>query len=417
MKSRAVILIFIATLVASCNTDHQIQILVSNPLDTQRDDASIILNRGEISNWTEIPDGKLPLLEDAEGNPLPCQVDDVDKDGIWDELFTLTDLEPSGQKTLILKFIDPAKYPSFEVRTNVRLGSNTDGYPELERADRLEGVSYHNYSNRTGEVYQMEGPAWESDRVGFRNYLDQRNGMDIFGKLTTKMVLDSVGIAGRQSYHEPDEWGMDVLKVGASLGSGAIAYMHNDSLYRVGDNGTGTYELILEGPLRSLFSLKFMDWRIEDVSLDVSHQISIIAGGYYYESAVVFNGTEAHLDLVPGIVNMKSDTLYIEHLNDHFTALLTHDYQAEDTTLLGMALMVPREILDEYGKTRDQGEGIIHTYFAKLAAQPGLTIPFRFYAFWEQENPRWSSCEEIILFLKTEAEQWAHPVTFRLSSE
>ena len=39
----------------------------------------------------------------------------------------------------------------------------------------------------------MEGSAWENDLVGFRNYMDQRNGMDIFGKTTPDMVLDQCG--------------------------------------------------------------------------------------------------------------------------------------------------------------------------------------------------------------------------------
>ena len=50
---------------------------------------------------------------------------------------------------------------------------------------------------------------------------------------------------------------MDVLKVGTSLGAGAIAYMYNDSIYRVGDNGSGTYERIFEGPQRSRFNLNY----------------------------------------------------------------------------------------------------------------------------------------------------------------
>ena len=135
------------------------------------------------------------------------------------------------------------------------LRPNRSTYNELiTLADRLEGITYHNHA-RTGEVYQMEGPAWETDLVGFRNYLDQRNGMDIFGKLTGEMVLDSVGVAGRQSYHDPDDWGMDVLKVGTSLGAGSIGYMYSDSIYRVGDSGSGTYELLMEGSQRSRFLL------------------------------------------------------------------------------------------------------------------------------------------------------------------
>ncbi len=56
---------------------------------------------------------------------------------------------------------------------------------------------------------------------------------------------------------------MDVLKVGTSLGAGAIGYMYKDSIYRVGDNGSGTYEVIFEGSQRSRFNLTYRDWKIE----------------------------------------------------------------------------------------------------------------------------------------------------------
>jgi len=371
-----------------------------------RNDAIILLTRGAISQWTEIPSGLWPALKDDSGSYIPSQVDDVDGDGMWDELFALTDMAPSGHQILSLAFVSPEEYPSFENRTNLRLGSHEKGYPELLEAKRLEGVSFHNYAGRTGAIYQMEGPAWENDKVGFRNYLDQRNGMDIFGKITPKMVLDSVGVEGRSSYHAPAEWGMDVLKVGTSLGSGGIGYTYNDSIYRVGDNGSGTYSVVFEGPLHSRFNLSYSDWNVEGMSLEVIHQIEIVAGRHYFQGLVTYTGSEAQLDLVPGIVNMKSDTLYILKLNENYTGLMTHDYQSEDTTLLAMALIVPTGYLKSYGKTRDTGEGITQTYYAVLEAVPGKPTPYRFYALWEKEDPRWASLKEVSEFLKIEAERW-----------
>ena len=333
-------LVLLIILINSCTSNEKIRILVSNPLDQQRNDAIILLTRSAIENWQEIPEDQVPLLTDEADNPIPSQLDDLNNDGEWDELFALTDMESLGQKTIVLTFISPDEYPSFEVRKNLRLGGNEPGYPELLKAERLEGITYHNHG-RTGEVYQMEGPAWENDMVGFRNYLDQRNGMDIFGKLTNEMVLDSVGIEGRQSYHEPDDWGMDVLKVGTSLGAGAIGYMFNDSIYRAGDNGSGTYEVLFEGSQRSRFNLTFTNWEVEDTPVDVIHQIEIVAGRHCFQSSVTYSGSDITMNLVPGIVNMKSDSLFFLKLNDYYSGLLTHDYQSEDSSLLAMALIIP----------------------------------------------------------------------------
>jgi len=289
------------------------------------------------------------------------------------------------------------------------MGANRPGYPELERADRLEGITYHNHG-RTGEVYQMEGPAWENDRVGFRNYLDQRNGMDIFGKLTGRMVLDSVGIAGRQSYHERDSWGMDVLKVGTSLGAGSIACHYRDSLFRVGDNGSGAYRAVVEGPLRSLLELSFSGWNVSGQSVDVVHRVGIQAGTRYYNGRISLSGAGVEMDPVTGIVNMKSDSLHVMELNERVTGFLTHAPQSEDTTMLAMALLVHSADVKEYGEAPGSGGGITETYYVVLDAGGDQDAEYRFYALWEQEDPRWSSLEEVTSFLRREADRWEEPV-------
>jgi len=122
-------LIFIALLV-SCNSNRDILLQVSNPLDQSREDATILLSREEISNWMEIPEDKAPMLLDVNGDAIPSQVDDVDMDGEWDELFALINLPPNGQQKVTLRFMSPDDSPEFEARTNLRLGdASKPGYP------------------------------------------------------------------------------------------------------------------------------------------------------------------------------------------------------------------------------------------------------------------------------------------------
>ncbi len=405
MKRTVILLILVSVIAGSCQKREEVRLLVSNPLDNQRNDAIILLSRSAIEQWIQVPENRVPLVSIAAGDPIPCQLDDIDMDGTWDELFCLIDMGPLEQVTVVLTLVPAEEFPLFEQRTNLRLGANEPGYPELKRAERLEGITYHNHG-RTGEVYQMEGPAWENDRVGFRNYLDQRNGMDIFGKTTSRMVLDSVGIATRQSYHEPDTWGMDILKVGTSLGAGSIGYLYRDSVYRVGDRGSGTYTAVFEGPLRSRFNLTYDPWFIEDRRVRVLHQVEIIAGRRCYQSMVTISGSGGDFELVAGIVNMMSDTLHVLELDPQYTGLLTHDMQTEDTSLLAMALVVPRLDLISSGEAKKSGEGVTETYYAVLNAPEQRPVPYRFYALWEKEDPRWANLIDIKAFLKEEAERW-----------
>ena len=412
MRKTSFLIVLFVLLLSSCGTKPEITIQVSNLSDQSRTDATLLLSRGEISRWIDIPSDLLPVLKEVKGEYIPCQVDDIDGDGQWDELFGLTDLGASASITVVIAFVTPDTYPTFPIRTNLHLGDAKNGYQELNVADRLEGVSYHNYTDRTSAAFQMEGAAWENDKVGFRNYMDQRNGMDIFGKTTAEMVLSKVGIEGAPSYHEPGDWGMDVLKVGTSLGAGAIAYMYHDSLYRVGDNGSGSYAVEFQGSQRSRFKLTYTHWQVDELSLDVTHHVEIVAGRHYYQGTVVYEGTKDTLLLVPGIVNMKSELLHVWKLDDQYTALLTHDRQSEDGAYLAMALMVPTSYLVSTGETRDEGEGITQTYYAALEAYPGDQLSYRFYALWEGEDSRWASLEDIKEYLLTEAERWTQSVVY-----
>lgn len=412
MRKTSILYLLMGLLTLSCSSNPEIALQVTNPLKQKRSDAVILISRGEISGWTSIPDGLLPVLKDIHGEFIPCQADDVDGDGLWDELFALCNMEAGAQERISVEFISQEDYPVFPARTNLHLGDAKDNYRKLNQAQRLEGVSYHNFAEITGAAFQMEGAAWENDLVGFRNYMDQRNGMDIFGKTTSAMVLDNVGKVGEPSYHEPGDWGMDVLKVGASLGSGGIGYMYKDSIYRVGDNGSGSYEVLFRGSQRSRFKFTYSDWKVEDQVLEVEHQIGIAAGRHFYQGMVTYTGTEEGMKLVVGIVNMLSEELHVLELDEQYTGLYTMDHQAADGSLLTMALVVPSSYLIRTDETSDEGDGVIQTYYALLDASPGDALNYRFYSLWEKEDQRWSSVEEIESYLKKEAQRWTQSVVY-----
>ena len=207
---------------------------------------------------------------------------------------------------------------------------------------------------------------------------------------------------------------MDILKVGTSLGAGGIGYLYNDSIYRVGDNGSATYEKVFEGSQRSRFNFSFNNWSVDGNPVNVLQQIEISAGKHYYQSAVSHAGSDLDLELVAGIVNMKSEEVYVLKLGDHHTALLTHDLQSEDTTLLAMALLVPNQYLVRHGESKDQGEGITQTYYVVLEANEGDPVPYRFYALWEREDSRWSSLDEVKTYLEEEAARWTQSIGYKM---
>lgn len=72
----------------------------------------------------------------------------------------------------------------------------------------------------------FEGPGWESDKVAYRLYLDERNVPDIYGKRLPRPVLPVIG-QGKDDYHAMADWGQDILQVNQSLGAGGIGVWRN----------------------------------------------------------------------------------------------------------------------------------------------------------------------------------------------
>ena len=228
-------------------------------------------------------------------------------------------------------------------------------------------------------IYQSEGPMWENENVAFRLYFDERNGIDIFGKRTEAMVLDSVGI--NENYHELQRWGMDVLKVGNSLGAGSIGLMIGDEVYRLGDAAKEHFRILEETGDRSSFLLEYRGWEVADRTLDLDWEISIESGTWGYESKVTINGLQGDEELLTGIVNLHSDTVYIEQHNDRFI-MYTHGVQAELDNTLGMAVSAPESEVLGSGEFTSDDQPIGSTYYVRLRLADGQPTTYRFSAGW-----------------------------------
>ena len=378
----------------SCKKDRTY--VVSNPGDQDIIDYSVVLSRSELNGYLADTTATLPVIVKTEnGELLPSQCDDVNDDGQWDELAFLCDLEAGEDKIILFALSDTQ--PGFPIRTNIRFGRMEKPFEEVSGDVRMKT----NETRFTVPVYQMEGPAWENDLIGFRNYYDARNGIDIFGKRTKEMILDSVGVNGRD-YHTLADWGMDILKVGNTLGAGAIAIAIGDSLYRVGPCEQGEYRLITEGPVRAVLELTYKNVPAGDRLYQVTHQISIHAGDRFFRSKVLINDLQGDEELVTGIVNMHeipADTLSEDGKNIMFS-LGNQGYSGE---VLGMGVVIPAGQFKRYWAAPDSGTGIVNTHLVSLNLSKDKPAAYYFVAAWENQDPQVKDKEYFIKLLKEAA--------------
>jgi hypothetical protein len=356
---------------------------ISNPDNKKITDHATVLSRQEVNRFLPDTTTGLPVIvKDMHGKLVSSQCDDMNGDGRWDELVFLCDLGISESQKLIFEPVEATAYPVFDARTHLRFCRANEPYDTAWGDLRMKT----NDTKFTIPVYQMEGPAWENDIVSFRNYYDARNGIDIYGKRVHEMVLDSVGIKGR-NYHELAAWGMDILKVGNSLGAGAIAIGIGDSLYRVGPCEEGGFRLISQGPVRTVFELTYTDVPAGDRLYSVNQQISMYAGDNFYRNSVKVNGLKGDEELVTGIVDMHAlaaDQVEVGKMK----AMSTWGKQAMNGEVLGMAVIFPDSEFRRYWEAPVSGSGIVNTHLVSLGLSADKPTKYAFMAAWELQDDK-----------------------------
>lgn len=372
-------------------SDDKTRITLTNPDELALVDKGIRIARSEIPG---APDKNVFPLLTSGNDTIPAQLDDLNGDGEWDELFFVANLESLGTLTLELSWTKTAL--TFPPRTSVRFGKR-DG-PDLPvkplTADTLLPQDIH---ARLGyQPYQTDGPSWENDKVGFRHYFDGRNSKDLFGKTTAAMMPESVGIGAdggvEDNYHTMADWGRDILSVGNSVGIGGINLMIGDSLSRIGsaagDTVTNversTFNIVKEGPVRSILDFNYFNWTPLDRTYQVHERVSIWPGMYAFQNTVSVAGLQGDESLLVGLVNSNTrNSLKEITVVDKYVVLLTHDQQTYDREWwLGLALILPEDVYIESGEAPKSGI-FSNSYYGKLKVEEQVPITYYAVGCWE----------------------------------
>jgi hypothetical protein len=406
-------LIALLILVASCSSPKQI--VIDNSTSDERKDELIVLKRARLEKSVgNIAPGKYLKIKSATGMPVVVQYDDLNGDQQWDEASFLYSFKPNEKLVVNGEVSDAPATIKAMVRAHVRQmkknADNTFGPVALDKDTMPVNAQPTDFSKQPLPPYLTEGPAWENDKVGFRLYFDVRNGKDIWGKITNSMVLDEVGADTAKNYHKLADWGMDILKVGASLGAGALALQvplpdGKDTLVRLGGKNIEqvTYEKLADGPVRAICRLTYKNWKVAEglAPVTVIEEIAIWGGQYFYESKVWVKGAPANAKLVTGIVNLHSNTVY-EVNTTGYRSIYTYDVQSENKDKLGMAILMPAAQVAGTGTTPNANTDIQNTYIMKANITNDQPVLFRFYAGWEKSDNRFTTLEGFKQFIESE---------------
>jgi hypothetical protein len=367
---------------------------ITNGIDIQRKDASVFVDIPTIKEkHPDFNPGAFVVVEDKK--ELASQLVNSDTEG--QKIIFVTDFSPKETKNLTIRYAkEGSKIREYPRRTQGELAIKTGGKwvgnkyegGKFKDTNYLEVPSEHTVHS---EYIRFEGPGWESDKVGYRLYLDLRNATDIFGKKIDNLVLQDVGLDDFDSYHEMSPWGMDILKVGDALGIGAVGIWENGKAQNVSKTEKLICEILADGPVYSLLRIKYPGWETSSGKYDLTSELSITAGSRLTKHDI--NVNKDIENLCTGIV--KSDQVNIiksEGKEGDWSFLATYGNQSIIGDKLGMAVLYRNE--DEVMVAEDELNNVV-----VLKTRAGKLI-YYFLAAWEQEPEGIKNEEEFIDYLE-----------------
>ncbi len=398
MQNNSLFLVMLLFLAGCDSKKESIQIEVQNTSPIEITDAMIRINDpGILEQLSSLP-GEYIVVQSDETHP----VQSIRDNGKLNEILFLCNLDAGEKKVFSISKSD--QKTAFKRRTQAELSVKTSG----EWQDRIyAGGVYKNVDflripdeHTDHSLYiRYEGPGWESDKVGYRFYLDWRNAIDIFGKKVDTMVLQNVGQDGLDSYHELAPWGVDILNVGESLGMGSIGYWHDDHAERVAVTDSIYCEITDSGIIESKITTTYFGWQISDYRTDLISQLSIQAGSRLTRHDLELSSEMDNL--CTGIVkHPEAKVMLPESSAGEWTWLANYGKQTLQEDLLGMAILYRQNDLIKLSEDK-----LNHVIILKPSNQ---RLTYYFLAAWEQEPGGIKSEEEFIDYLDEQVEMLNH---------
>lgn len=236
---------------------------------------------------------------------------------------------------------------------------------------------------------RYEGPGWESNKIGYRLYLDWRNAIDIFGKKTEAIILPQVGQDGFDSYHEMSDWGSDILKAGKGIGIGSIdRYLNKQRVhfYEV----DSTIAKVENKAKSSGVKINYYGWKSASDKIDFTSELTINPDQRYTKHTI--QASQAIAGICTGIVKQKNtEVLKKVSRNKKWAYLATYGAQTLVPDKLGMAIFYEIKTI----------ESEVDAEFDHLLIFKPTTKPTSFYFLgaWEQEVNGIKAKEDFVKYL------------------
>lgn len=279
-----------------------INVKVSNNASFQRTSVPVVI---ALDNYGPVASA----LVKVDGNEIPCQLDDLDSDGRYDELCFLTDLDKKESRLFSVTFSDQGAPREYKPQVYVEMMLSNKKIKESNKQDiYISSLTVDRGVNPYNQLHH-HGPAFENDMVAYRIYFDHRQTVDIYGKYHR-------GLEIKQTQFYPDQtqkdsgFGDDVLWVGETFGLGTLRGFDGSTPTMIKDVEQRSQRIVSRGPLRTIVEMADKQWRQtpDAQPIDMTTRYTLYAGRRDCKVDVRFSRPAADLRFSTGIINVKNST-------------------------------------------------------------------------------------------------------------
>ncbi|RPH37744.1 DUF4861 domain-containing protein [bacterium] len=420
---------------------HRLQITLVNSLDVDRNDCPIIIARDQFpvkklhEMWVTVVDPSLPpkpkpsneelrfagghgIREESNGHQVFCQLDDLDKDGIWDELYFQTNIRAHESKTLYV-------YIGFSGR----------------------GWNPHGTHATIGSYCRHIIPWWESANIGWKLWFP--TSVDMYGKRKPVLMSEEMCIHNYCGYYGVPkvnfDYGSDIMGVGSSFGAGGIGLFEDvdrpDSISiprftpfptaKISERNfnedqiTDTryaFDVVVNGPLRSIVRIKTMNWNSGRGSYELEQYYTAYTNQSYSTCKVRFTKFFPTLNGVRFGCGIKSNSDEAGNLVEPGMAVRSGSEQVADpdddtgqkslqVNFVGSALVVKDQYKPLYHRIRSMGGN--HAFSIPVTGD--LAFEYLIAGAWS-EGAVYNSKESFISYVRKTALEYNNPVTVQFGA-
>lgn len=401
---RILSVIALAALHATVFANRTLMVGVSNPSHFARTDVPVVI---PLTNYGDVRSA----LVTVNGQEIPCQLDDLNQDEIFDELCFLADLGKKEKKTYTITLMnegEPRTYPARVYAEMVLSNTKDKNLKKHQQNNYIESLTARGDAAYTYNIQHHHGVDFESELNGIRIYFDARQTLDLYGKFKKQLELKET------QFYTPDElkdqgYGDDVLWVGQTFGLGAFRGWDGQQPTLVEPVRSRTQRVISYGPLRAIVEVVDRGWKVDAQRepVNMTLRYTQYAGHRDTDVDVFFNKDVTDYRFSTGIINVKGSEEFSDKKG--LRACWGTDYPAADTIkwkreTVGLAVYVPQKnIVSEEPANKDN-----YAYVLKVN---GKHMAYKVTYTSDNESFGYHSAKEWFKFLKEWKKEVEQPVS------